>query len=379
MGLALAVGLAALLPATASAIKSTAGSLSFGNVQVGQSAQATVFFISEASGEPGDTTETTGSLILVGDPTVTVVSQNCDNRSLGPSGTCHATLRWAPVVGGPLNADVLLDGSDGDADVPLGGNALFPAVAQLSGDGSFPDTAVGSLRGVSFTVTNAGASPSFPITIGALQISGPQHIDFFLSTDSCSGATLQSGQSCTVDAHFSPGDLGARSATVTIPNNVSPLSASLTGNGVAPPAGAQGPTGPAGPTGPPGPPGAAGATGPGGQTGPPGPKGDTGPQGPPGPAGQVICRNTVAAKIACDLLFAPGTWKVVGTARDVTATLSRHGDVYARGTTRHLGRGKQLRIHLTMIRRLTRGKYRLTVRFTGGRYVRVLRESVRIT
>ena len=70
------------------------------------------------------------------------------------------------------------------------------------------------------------------------------------------------------------------------------------------------PRGPPGAPGAPGQPGAQGPPGPAGSAGPTGPAGATGPRGatgPQGPAGQVTCRNNAAAKLACDLMFQPGT------------------------------------------------------------------------
>ena len=117
--------------------------------------------------------------------------------------------------------------------------------------------------------------------------------------------------------------------------------------------------------------GAAGAPGPAGAAGVAGARGATGPQGPPG---RVICRDTKAAKLACDLMFAPGTWTVAGTATTARVTLSRNGRVYARGKAVLRKQGKRLRIRLQLIRRPRPGTYRLTVRVHG---VVVLRRTVR--
>ena len=122
-------------------------------------------------------------------------------------------------------------------------------------------------------------------------------------------------------------------------------------------------TGPAGPAGP------AGAR-------PTGPAGTRGPAGPQGPPGQVICRNTVAARAACELLFPAGTWRVAGSATTARVTLSRNGRVYARGKARLRRQGERLRITLQLTRRPRPGTYRLTLR---GRGVVVLRRTVQVT
>ena len=80
--------------------------------------------------------------------------------------------------------------------------------------------------------------------------------------------------------------------------------------------------------------------------------------GPAGPPGQVICRNDQAARLACDLMLAPGTWKVAGTAATDRVTLSRDGRVYARG--------RRLRFRLELVRRPRPGSSRGTLRLRGG-------------
>jgi hypothetical protein len=223
----------------------------------------------------------------------------------------------------------------------------------------------------SVTLTNTGEQA---LSIERATVVGGVDDAFTISADDCTGASL-GGQSCTVRLRFWPGIEGADSATLRITSNAasSPDLVRLTGLGVTAP-GAPGPPGPAGPvgaTGPTGATGATGATGPAGPAGPAGVRGATGPQGPPS---RVICRDTKAAKLACDLMFAPGTWTVAGTATTARVTLSRNGRVYARGKAVLRKQGKRLRIRLQLIRRPRPGTYRLTVRVHG---VVVLRRTVR--
>ena len=92
----------------------------------------------------------------------------------------------------------------------------------------------------------------------------------------------------------------------------------------------------------------------------------------------MVCRNNAAAKLACDLIFQPGTWKVAGTATVARATLSRGGRVYARGRARMRTQGRRLRIELELGRRPRPGTYRMTLRLRGNSYVTVLRRTIRI-
>jgi Ca2+-binding RTX toxin-like protein len=61
--------------------------------------------------------------------------------------------------------------------------------------------------------------------------------DFAISSNTCAGARVASGGTCTVGVKFTPAATGARGATVSIPSNAagSPHVVTLTGNGVTPP------------------------------------------------------------------------------------------------------------------------------------------------
>ncbi len=211
-----------------------------------------------------------------------------------------------------------------------------PVVSQSPGRVEFDDQTVGTRSASrSVTVTNTGDQA---LHVSAVRLAGVVDDEFTISGEDCTADPLPHSGSCTIRVRFSPVAEGPNTAAVQIQsdalNNAAPVT--LVGNGTAMSGepgtpGEPGPPGPAGPTGPAGSAGPAGPTGPAGSAGPTGPRGATGPQGPPG---QVICRNNKAAKLACDLMFPPGTWKVAGAATTARVTLSRDGRVYARGKAR---------------------------------------------
>jgi hypothetical protein len=155
------------------------------------------------------------------------------------------------------------------------------------------------------TVTNVGSS--------RLRISGPAAIagtnpgDFAVSSNQCSGRALDFGEACRVWVTATPGALGLRTASLTLPSNSTPaIQADLIVSGTDVPVGATGETGSTGPTGETGATGPTGDTGATGATGPTGPSGPTGPTGPKGPRGPV---PTVA--FASAVRAAPGSGSVV--------------------------------------------------------------------
>ncbi len=84
---------------------------------------------------------------------------------------------------------------------------------------------------IDLTVSSTG---SFSAVFGTASISGTDAGDFTIIADNCSGATVAAGSSCVVSVTFTPSSLGAKSASLTIPNNApgNPHVVNLRGSGV---------------------------------------------------------------------------------------------------------------------------------------------------
>ncbi|HEX4114335.1 MAG TPA: collagen-like protein [Solirubrobacteraceae bacterium] len=142
--------------------------------------------------------------------------------------------------------------------------------------------------------------------------------------------------------------------------------------------GATGKEGPAGKEGATGNEGKTGATGPAGEkgaTGVAGPEGPAGAQGPTGPAGKVelVTCKKVAKKQKCTAKLVSGTASFTTSGAAAQATLSRHGVVYAAGTSSTVSGRMSLR--LLPVRRLQPGKYTLTLISGTGEHKRISSES----
>jgi hypothetical protein len=215
-------------------------------------------------------------------------------------------------------------------------------------------------------VTNLGAQP---LAISGASLAGTNPGDFAITANQCARRQLAFAQTCTITARFTPTTTGARAATITLQDNEqTPSSIALTGTGITPNIGPQGPQGPVGPQGIQGPTGPPGSTGPQGPTGPQGAQGPTGPQGPPGPAGTVVCRNTTVAKVLCWIAFAPGTWSMQPSAVVASFRIARNGRTVAHGNAIIRNGGLGIRA----IRGLHRGKYLLVITAYQARHTSVL-------
>jgi len=116
---------------------------------------------------------------------------------------------------------------------PFGVFQDLPA-ATLSGPSlSFGNQVVGTATGAqSVTVTNSGTAN---LTIAKATIGGANASDFAISTDTCSGATVILGGTCSVSVTFAPAASGTRSASLSFADNAAgnQQSVSLSGTGCA--------------------------------------------------------------------------------------------------------------------------------------------------
>jgi len=148
-----------------------------------------------------------------------------------------------------------------------------PPTPALTGDVTALDLGVqaqgtiGGSRAVTLTSDRDGARPT------RVTATGENGDEFLVAGDTCTGATLDAGDTCVVRVRFAPGASGPRRATLRVRTDGNPTSTEveLTGTGGALP------TGPAGNDGAPG---ADGVAGPQGAQGPAGLQGPAGPAGP---------------------------------------------------------------------------------------------------
>jgi hypothetical protein len=128
---------------------------------------------------------------------------------------------------------------------------VAPAASVTPAAIAFPDTAPGAQSAAqTVTVSNTGTVP-LPVSGAALIDAGA--VQFAKTADTCSGASVAVGHSCTVSVAFAPTAAGAASARLRISDGsaTSPHDVALSGTGAAPATGDTPATGP--PPGPAGP------------------------------------------------------------------------------------------------------------------------------
>lgn len=183
--------------------------------------------------------------VYIGTDTAALICTTCVDPSLVAS--------WAPLGTGLPNVRVDMLTLTADAADIVGwthGRGAWYVPVPVSRPGgsltpstvTYPDQIVGTTSAPQdLTLTNNGGAP---LAITSITVSG----DFQRVSAGASdcGAALAPGSSCTIRVTFAPTAVGTRNGIVTVTDNAanSPQTASLSGNGVAPPGGKYNPVPP---------------------------------------------------------------------------------------------------------------------------------------
>ncbi len=213
--------------ATPAALSVSPASLSFAATTVGTTTASQSVQLTSTGGVP----------VQLQTPTVTsdyVIAGNTCPASLAPGANCAIQVAFDPTAAGdrPGTLTVPANVAGGQATAALDGTGLTPAALTLTPASlAFPDTAQGTTSASqSLTVKNTGGSTA---QLTGTSVSG----DFALASQTC-GSTLAAGVSCSVSLTFHPTATGSRSGVLAIAANISggQATASLSGNGLPPPA-----------------------------------------------------------------------------------------------------------------------------------------------
>jgi Collagen triple helix repeat (20 copies) len=306
-----------------------------------------------------ETLRTTGAGYSVSIDEGIPAQTNADGEAtLTATAADHGTAQLVARAGS--NPKLKLPTADGNSalSVPVSVQVIGQASELSAAGGQFATQAMDTIGAPESIVVSAQSGGA---QITSVHIAGSDAQDFLVSSDGCTGATVNSEThaNCTVDVRFEPSQEGARSAMLVLYSTASAgtLEVPLTGIGAKLPAGAQGEPGSQGPTGP------TGASGQSGAQGPKGPEGETGLPGATGPQGITGLRGPAGHDATCKVLRGHGAPRIKCTLDGVkssvavaSASLTHGGRTYARGTVASLHP-----VH----GRLAAGRYTLRYRFDG--------------
>jgi hypothetical protein len=208
------------------------GSAAFGGVATG-SIGARTFVVRNSGGVPTGTLVT--GLTGAGSAHFGVLDDSCAGEVLAPGLSCAVTVSFAPTTTGAKTASLTVSATPGgSATRTLSGTGLQPAALAMSPvQHGFGVRASGTSGGaVPFTVTNTGEVPSGVLATSLVGDDGDQ---FDTSSDTCDGATLAAGATCSVIVSFAPTTTGSKVAGLQVSGGPAGTATGLlTGTGAAP-------------------------------------------------------------------------------------------------------------------------------------------------
>ncbi len=193
----------------------TPASRAFGNQGVGSTSAAKTFTVTNKSSSAMSFAVTPSANFSETD--------NCSSVLAG--GSCTINAAFAPTTTGAASGTIAVSYSGGSLSSTVTGTGIAP-LTMTPATNKFGNVGLGSPSAAkTFIVTNKGTS-TVAVTIAT---TAP-----FSETDNC--ASLAGGASCTITTIFTPTAVGAASGTITASYSGfgSPLTATLTGTGIAP-------------------------------------------------------------------------------------------------------------------------------------------------
>jgi pimeloyl-ACP methyl ester carboxylesterase len=198
----------------------------FGNQPVGTKSAPNIFSITN----PGTAPLKINSIGLSSGHVFSMSSNIC-TASLAAGSACSAAVVFNPTASGLVSDSLQISyGSPATVQsVFLLGSGATPSVSLVPGTADFGTRVISTSTSAIITLSNTGGAPLSSV---AATVTGANASDFSISSDNCSGTTLQANSSCLITVAFSPKALGLRTANLSVTDNAvaSPQSVSLTGN-----------------------------------------------------------------------------------------------------------------------------------------------------
>ena len=155
--------------------------------------------------------------------------------TVAPNATSTINVTFSPTTTGAKSATLsITDNANGSPhSASLSGTGTAPLVSIAPSSIPFGNILVGQTSSASnVTVTNAGTAD---LTVSSISITGTNAAEFAF-TSATLPITVPAGQNTVIPVTFTPASSGAKSASLTIADNVpgSPQTVALTGTGIAP-------------------------------------------------------------------------------------------------------------------------------------------------
>lgn len=162
------------------------------------------------------------------------VSANACTASLPAGASCTFDVGFAPVATGTRSGLILVADGTGQQGVAVTGTGVLPAVSLAPSSLAFAAQQANTTSAArSFVVTNTGPGV---LRIASTSILGADAASFSTTANTCAGATIAAGATCSISVAFRPSGFGPHSAQLALHDNtlVGEQLVPLSGTGNAP-------------------------------------------------------------------------------------------------------------------------------------------------
>lgn len=183
--------------------------------------------------DPGTEPVTVDSAALTGPGAaqLTVTANGCAGQILEPAASCTLTVRYAPAVGAPADAGLVIGSDQGTTTTPVTVAAASPAELTPPATGRIVFRPSSGADGVTYpqqaVITVANQLPG-AVALRGVGLSGPQARAFSILAQHCSPRRLAPRQRCAVTVGFLPRRAGTQSAVLSLRGVGQPLQIALT-------------------------------------------------------------------------------------------------------------------------------------------------------
>ena len=190
----------------------TPSSIDFGDVAVNTLSSATVVTVGDSSAS---------NLVIAriesDDPEFRIFEDTCSGQTVNGGNQCTFKVATLPTALGGISGtiSVVSDSASSPDRVSLLVNSVSAAAVQVSSPVlTFSDVSVGTNAAQTVSISNAGG---FDLILGQLVLTGASA--FTATSDSCSGQTIATGQSCSVSIEYSRASNAESAGELSIPSN----------------------------------------------------------------------------------------------------------------------------------------------------------------
>ena len=203
------------------------GTLAFGPVAVGSSPQLSVSLTNNGNVALAVSGASIASGADYGE------TDNCSGTLAAHGGSCTAQVTFTPSQPGTDNGTLHFSDDLGTQTVNLTGSGVGPTAdpsAATLAFGSQNTTTTSAPRSVAFTNNGTSALTGITASISA------GSTNYTKTADTCTGATVTVGNSCSVTVVFNPSTIGSLPGQVRLVDNAfdSPQTVALSGTGTSP-------------------------------------------------------------------------------------------------------------------------------------------------